>query len=407
MNTEKMERIHDFLRAFLPALTNAHQYTISHQLAVSSIGTAFTLLLNAIGRELTLPIKIVEDRVVVNEEPLEDSIYIGRFVRFFKAREIQYVRFNYGVTEDEFVSFVVMLTTGPAPTDDTHDFPHIQFGKVGIGFKSDEEEQKPDETEENHPDAPEESTHGEEEKEKARIRQYFENIQKKDLGLMESVYDAIKGNQALPDREISEAATDIIFAMRQEASVLITFSPLRILDEYTFTHSTNVCILTLAQAMTLKIKEDLLHDIGVAALLHDIGKLFVPEEVLNKRQKLTDDELKLMRMHPQKGAEYLIDRPGIPPLAVIVAYEHHMQFDNSGYPYVPRTWRQNICSQMTTISDFFDALRTKRIYRDSVETRIITDRMADMAGKTLNPVLTKNFLLLLKGLFETQKLLME
>jgi response regulator RpfG family c-di-GMP phosphodiesterase len=130
---------------------------------------------------------------------------------------------------------------------------------------------------------------------------------------------------------------------------------------------------------------------------HDIGKLFVPEEVLNKRGKLTEEELKLMRMHPQKGAEYLVNRPGIPPLAVIVAYEHHMQFDNSGYPSVPGTWRQNICSLMTTISDFFDALRTKRIYRDSVETKIITDQMADMAGKTLNPVLTKNFLILLKS----------
>lgn len=404
MNTEKKEHTHNFIRAFLPALTNAHQYTISHQLTVSSIGTAFALLLDAIGRELTLPIKIVEDRVIVNEEPLEDSIYIGRFIQFFRAREIQHMRFNHGITQDEFTSFVVMLTAGHAFAGDTNTFPHIQFGKVGIGFKTDEqEESKPDEPEEEGPEDMEESERSEEEKKKAQIRECFENIQKKELGLMESVYDAIKGNHDLPDREISEAVTDIISAMKQEASVLITFSPLRILDEYTFTHSTNVCILTLAQAMALKIKEDLLHDIGVAALLHDIGKLFVPEEVLNKRGKLVDDELKMMRMHPQKGAEYLINRPGIPPLAVIVAYEHHMQFDNSGYPSVPSTWRQNICSQMTTISDFFDALRTKRIYRDSVETRIITDQMANMAGKTLNPVLTKNFLLLLKRLFEGQE----
>lgn len=403
MNSEKKEHIHNFLRAFLPALTNAHQYTISHQLTVSSIGTAFALLLEAIGRELTLPIKIVEDRVIVNEEPLEDSIYIGRFIQFFKAREIQHMRFSHGITEDEFASFVVMLTAGPGSVGDMNTFPHIQFGKVSIGFKTEEEKEgEPKEAIEESPDEQVGSENNEEERKKNQIRQYYENIQKKDLGLMESVYDAIKRNHNLPDREISEAVTDIISAMKQEASILITFSPLRILDEYTFTHSTNVCILTLAQAMALKIKEDLLHDIGVAALLHDIGKLFVPEEVLNKRGKLTEDELKLMRMHPQKGAEYLVNRPGIPSLAVIVAYEHHMQFDNSGYPSVPGTWRQNICSQMATISDFFDALRTKRIYRDSVETRIITDQMADMAGKTLNPVLTKNFLILLKRLFEGQ-----
>ena len=95
MNPQKKERIHSFLRAFLPALTNAHQYTISHQLAVASIETAYTELLEAIGRDLTLPIVIVEDRVVVNEEPLEDSIYISRFIQFFRSRGIQHIPARY------------------------------------------------------------------------------------------------------------------------------------------------------------------------------------------------------------------------------------------------------------------------------------------------------------------------
>jgi len=220
---------------------------------------------------------------------------------------------------------------------------------------------------------------------------------------MENVYGAIKKEQSLPDREIRDAVTDIISAIKQESSVLITFSPLRILDEYTFTHSTNVCILTVAQAMALKIKEEMLHDMGVAAMLHDIGKIFVPEEVLNKVGKLTDGEFELIKLHPQKGAEYLIDKPGIPPLAIVVAYEHHMLYDYSGYPKVSNNWRQNICSQMVTISDYFDALRTKRVYRDSLETKIITDQMTKMAGAALNPVLAKNFLLLLQKLFEAQE----
>jgi HD-GYP domain-containing protein (c-di-GMP phosphodiesterase class II) len=295
-----------------------------------------------------------------------------------------------------------MLTAGPASPADTQTFPHIQFGKVGLGFKKDEEEQESaDETGEHATD--EENAEAEEDQKTAQIRRYFENIQEKELGLMENVYGAIKREQNLPDREIRDAVTDIISAIKQESSVLITFSPLRILDEYTFTHSTNVCILTLAQAMALKIKEDMLHDMGVAAMLHDIGKIFVPEEVLNKQGKLTDIEFELIKLHPQKGAEYLIDKPGIPPLAIIVAYEHHMLYDYSGYPKVSSNWRQNICSQMVAISDIFDALRTKRIYRDSLETKIITDQMTKMAGAALNPVLAKNFLLLLQKLFEAQE----
>jgi HD-GYP domain-containing protein (c-di-GMP phosphodiesterase class II) len=192
----------------------------------------------------------------------------------------------------------------------------------------------------------------------------------------------------------------MITAIRQESSVLLSFSPLRMLDEYTFTHSTNVCILNLAQAMALGIKGDALRDIGVAALLHDTGKLYVPEEILNKPGKLTDTEWEMIRSHPQRGAEYLLDNPGIPPLAVVVAYEHHMQYDNSGYPQVSRDWRQNICSQMTTISDFFDAMRTKRIYRDALETKIIADQMTKISGTSLNPLLTKNFLILIEKMVQ-------
>ena len=109
--------------------------------------------------------------------------------------------------------------------------------------------------------------------------------------------------------------------------------------------------------MALGIDGQLLHDIGLAAMLHDMGKLFLPEEVLTKPGKLDEKEWELMKLHPVRGAQYLLSTPGVPQLAVITAYEHHMNYDLSGYPQVPQGWRQHLCSQMTTISDFFDALR--------------------------------------------------
>ncbi len=404
MNIEKKERIQNFLKVFLPTLTNAHQYTIAHQLTISSIETAHAQLLEAIGNDLTLFMKIVEGRVVIDEEPLEDSIYVNRFIQFFKKRAIQYVRFSYDTPQDEFTSFVAMLTVGPTLSEDTAIFPHIQYGKVGLGFKTDDDEENEiDESEKWRDEEAESAREAEQNRKIAQIKQYFTDIQEKDIGIMENVYDAVKKRKSLPDRDIRDAVTDIITAVKQGSSVLLAFSPLRTLDEYTFTHSTNVCILTLAQAMALNIKEDMLHDIGVAALLHDVGKMFIPEEILNKQGKLTDDEFEQIKLHPQKGAEYLIDKPGIPPLAIVAAYEHHMQFNFSGYPKVSANWRQNICSQMTTISDYFDACRTKRVYRDSIETKIIMDQMSKAGGVTLNPVLAKNFLFLLKKLFEAQQ----
>lgn len=375
MNFRKRDLINKFIRTFIPAVTHAHQYTAAHQLTVAAINNAYSNLIEAIGKDQSIALKIIDDRVIMYDEPLEDTLFSSRFVLIFKNRGIQHIRILQGITGDEMSAFVETLTLRSQLPDDLSYLPNIQLGRVSVGFKPEEKE---------------EFTIG------GNGDSQFSTIQANCFNLASDIYHAVKHSGKLPLMEIRNLVTDLITAIHKESSVLLSFSPLRVLDEYTFTHSTNVSILNLAQAMALGIKGEELRDIGVAALLHDTGKLYVPEEVLNKPGKLTDSEWEMIRLHPQKGAEYLLDNPGIPPLAVVVAYEHHMQYDNSGYPGVAKDWRQNICSQMTAVSDFFDAMRTKRIYRDSLETKIIADQMARMSGTSLNPVLTKNFLILIE-----------
>ena len=380
MNSRKRDLINNFLRTFIPAVTHAHQYTKAHKLTATAINAAYTHLLEAIGKDQSIAFMVIDDRVIMYDEPLEDTLFSSRFVRIFKNRGIQHIRILQGITEEEMAALIEMLTARSPLSDDMDYLPNVQLGKVSIGYKAEEGGG-------GYAIGGAGDTH-------------FGNIQANGLNLTSDIYSAVKKNGKLPLSAIKNTVTDMITAIRHESSVLLTFSPLRILDEYTFTHSTNVCVLNLAQAMALGIKGDALRDIGVAALLHDTGKLYVPEEILNKPGKLNDTEWEMIRSHPQRGAEYLLDNPGIPPLAVVVAYEHHIQYDNSGYPQVPKDWRQNICSQMTTISDFFDAMRTKRIYRDALETKIIADQMAKMSGTSLNPILTKNFLILIEKMVQ-------
>jgi HD-GYP domain-containing protein (c-di-GMP phosphodiesterase class II) len=100
-----------------------------------------------------------------------------------------------------------------------------------------------------------------------------------------------------------------------------------------------------------------------------------------------------IKMHPLRGALYLSKLPDIPPLAVITAFEHHMKFDGSGYPQTKRNGRKpHIVSQMLAISDFFDALRTERPYRRSLDAAAIFELIRNGAGKEFNPVLADNFL---------------
>ena len=397
MKNHKKELVSEFLRAFLPALSHAHQYTSSHQLAVSSKNTAYRHLSEVLAGTSTLVVKIVENRIVADEEPLEDAIYVGRFIEYFMSRGIQYIRIQKGITLDELGAFIeAMNSYNPLTMPDMEwFFPNIHIGKVGLG------------TAEETPEEDKEDLTGEIEDEEAdednEALRRFEKVFNEDLDLMIDIYDSVRSKHDLPVSEISSVVADIVTAVRQESGLLMSFSPLRALDEYTFTHSTNVCILTIAQAMSLGIKDEILHDIGVAAMLHDIGKIFVPVEILNKKGKPTEAEWALIKEHPRKGAEYLVDKPDIPRLAIIAAFEHHMAYDFSGYPVVASDWRQNLCSQMVTISDFFDSLRTKRAYRGSVETKEIADIMAGMSGKALNPVLTKNFLLLIDKLLQDVK----
>ena len=380
MNSRKRDLINNFLRTFIPAVTHAHQYTTAHKLTATSINAAYAHLVEAIGKDQSIAFMIIDDRVIMYDEPLEDTLFSSRFVRIFKHRGIQHIRILQEITEEEVTALVELLTARSPIPEDIDYLPNIQLGKVSFGYKTAE-------------GGGGYTIGGDGETQ-------FGNIQANSLNLTSDIYRAVKNNGRLPLSEIKNTVTDMIAAIRQGSSVLLSFSPLRILDEYTFTHSTNVCILNLGQAMALGVKGEALRDIGMAGLLHDTGKLYVPEEILNKPGKLTDTEWEMIRQHPKRGAEYLLDNPGIPSLAVVVAYEHHMQFDNSGYPQVTKDWRQNMCSQMTTISDFFDAMRTKRIYRDALETKIIADQMVKMSGTALNPVLTKNFLILVEKMIQ-------
>jgi HD-GYP domain-containing protein (c-di-GMP phosphodiesterase class II) len=384
MNPLKQERIHRFFQAFLPAITHAHQYTTSHQLAVSSIHTAYNYLIEAMGTEQALSFLLIDDRVVVDRETLEDSPYSSRLMFLLRSRGIQSISMSNEITIEELTAFITRFISSTSPFKENEFAPNIRIFQVGLMSKTEDLDNEK---------AAEEDAQG-----RLQVAYQFKAIERQDHNLIANLYGAVRENKILPDKDIKRVVTNIVNAIKQGFSLLITFSPLRVLDEYTFTHSTNVCILTLAQAMVLKVNDEMLQPIGVSAILHDIGKLFVPEEILNKPGKLTDEDWEYIRQHPRKGAEYLLDKGEITPLATIVAYEHHMQYNYSGYPKVPSHWQQNLCSQMTTIADYFDALRTKRVYRDSIEMEIIAEQMTNMAGSNLNPLLINNFLLLLKNL---------
>lgn len=135
-------------------------------------------------------------------------------------------------------------------------------------------------------------------------------------------------------------------------------------DEYTFTHGLNVCVLATVLARSLAAPEDLVDQIALAGLCHDVGKQVIPIEVLNRPGVLSPEERRVMDGHPAHGARLLLTADaGIHPLLPVVAYQHHMGADGSGYPRVPSFRAPHPASLVIAVADVFDAMRTVRPYR--------------------------------------------
>jgi putative nucleotidyltransferase with HDIG domain len=139
-------------------------------------------------------------------------------------------------------------------------------------------------------------------------------------------------------------------AVTQNRNALVALTAMRNYDNYTFTHMVNVCILTMGQAQALGIEGRLLREFGLSALMHDIGKVRTPQEILNKPDRLTDEEFVIMRRHPLEGAEILRRTPEMPILAPVVAFAHHLRLDGSGYPFGAKRTSTTRCVRSVRIS---------------------------------------------------------
>jgi len=191
---------------------------------------------------------------------------------------------------------------------------------------------------------------------------------------------------------LEQVVWSLMDALQRATREILPLAPLKTHDDYTFVHSVNVSLLTLAQARSFGIEGARLHAIGLAAFLHDIGKLKIPLEVLNKPGKLEGDEWRVMMGHAQEGATHLCGVEGAHPLAILVAYEHHMRYDGQpNYP-VPRVNRRpTLASQMTSISDVYDAICTVRPYRRALSQAAALDVLRSRAGTFHDPYLVGQF----------------
>jgi len=209
--------------------------------------------------------------------------------------------------------------------------------------------------------------------------------------LQKSAIRAARNIEIEMDR-VYEVAIEVLRILQEQPEMILSIAGYEQTDDYNLRHSVRVCLRTCLIMQTLIVDYELLLRICCAALLHDIGKSLVPPEILFKAGKLTDEERREMQKHPVDGARILLSQASPDPLAVRVAYSHHMTFDGNGYPEVPPgEFELDPLTQMLQICDVFEALCSARPYKEAFTPRKAFKIMLGMKGR-LNPDLLAYFI---------------
>ena len=366
----------ELVRRLAAGLRAAELYTPQHPLVSRSV-TALTAACTAqLADAQSLIVGFIGDDVVVNDTRLgKGSASLTGFVRGLRDREIEKITFHRGVTADEIRSFLGELadrrSRKPLPERLTSSgVRRIAVGKLAVE------------------DTPQDAMGIE-----AARRVYGTAVSS-----AETLWQQAKAGEK-PDPENARKIIDSLAnIVTQDRTSLMALTALQKYDNYTFTHMVNVSVLAMSQARALNLDGPLLREFGFAALMHDIGKVNTPLEVLNKPGKLTGEEFEIMKMHVVDGAHILRRTPEMPALAPVVAFEHHLRQDLSGYPENIGHRKLNLCTQIVSIADVFDALRSNRPYREGLATSRIRSIMGEQGNPAFNQTLLRRFVNLM-GLF--------
>lgn len=317
---------------------------------------------------------IVDRLVVVDGVPLLGVHGSADTVDRFRSIGVERIAFDRGVTGEELLTFFRELAATQARRNDEGDegdgrlaalsSEHIHVGRL-------------------------------------RLQQRMESGHRDMRAMQESYRNAVAGAEAIWEQTRNEGGPDpgmatalvegLASAVGQNRRAMMALTALYFYDNYTFTHMVNVSVLMMAQARSLGIDGTLLRQFGLAGLMHDIGKIRTPPEILKNKDRLTEAELAIIMKHPVDGAEMLRRRLELPPLAAVVAFEHHLRVDGTGYPAGVTSPSLNVATQLCSIADVYDAMRSQRSYQQAFPTDRILAVLKQNDGQRFDQRLVRRF----------------
>ncbi|MFL5490443.1 MAG: HD-GYP domain-containing protein [Gemmatimonadales bacterium] len=362
-----------FLAAFSQGLSTLGLYGDEHPATARSVAAAFERLQELQGSKPQLRFTFLAGEVLLGSESVPELEGWEWSSRFIKAG-IERIEFTAAVTLEQLERFLAHLAvrlgirSGSSADLWQMGESEIRFGLVTLGT------------------APQVGTT---EAQLPVVTLSYSLQEEKET--VDWLHQEIQSGAKLPMVEADAVVRSLSIAMHAEQAMVLPLLELKEFDQYTTTHSMNVSVLAMALGEFLELGGATVRALGVAGLLHDLGKVCIPRDILIKPGKLSEAERNVVRDHPVVGARMLLASPDPLHLAAIVAYEHHIMLDGGGYPTLHDARGAQYASRLVHICDVYDALRTNRPYRQAWESERAIDYIESRAGVEFDPSIARSF----------------
>jgi putative nucleotidyltransferase with HDIG domain len=363
-----------FLTSFAQAIATMALYKDGHPARERVIDGAYQALLDLQAKLPRAVFTFLGDEIVCGTEPIRELKSWDWSTRLAGAG-VQRLEFDPDVTREDFEEFLdevlARLTLSVIGSADARQMrkSRIRFGTVGVKGEGVE-------------------TPVVEEKASYSLNAEIDTIR--------WLHDQLLNNNELHLTEAEAVVRSLSVAMHGDRQMIIPLLKLRSFDEYTTTHCLNVSVLAMALAEFVGLRGPDVRAFGVAGLLHDIGKVNIPREILTKPGKLTPEERAVMNMHTVDGARIIIETEEQLDLAAVVAYEHHIMIDGTGYPALSFPRDCHYASKIVHVCDVYDALRTNRPYRDAWGSEQVLTYLEQKAGTEFEAELATSFISMMR-----------
>ena len=366
-----MSEARQFLGSFAQAIAAMALYREGHPARERAIDTAYQKLLDLKAADPRPLFTFLGEEVLYGQRPLRD-LHSWDWSRRLAEAGVQRLEFEGDASREEFLDFldevmarVTLSAIGTADARQMRGPGKIRFGTVGLKGEALEREQE-------------------------LLTATITYSLGEEAETIRWVHDEMRQRQKLALTEAEAVVRSLSVAMHSDQQLLLPLLKLRDFDEYTTTHSLNVAVLAMATGEFLGHSAQEVRGFGLAGLLHDLGKVTIPNELLTKPGRLTPEERAIMNSHPAEGARMIIENEKHLDLAAVVAYEHHIMLD--GYPRLHHPRDCHYASKVVHVCDVYDALRTHRPYREAWPSQKVLDYLQEKSGTEFDPDIAAAFI---------------